>query len=337
MIAIDPDHVYQINYRCELQDASEVWSIQFAVITGLEQLRCERLFFECAIPREAVEHWRPGVSSTFTSIPSRLRATTRIRETEVLERNVGDLITMYVTNAARAERAIILVAGPPLPGLVGRLAYRCLNRNAIVAFVTWESSICQGPQFKSEGSVNSLFAKWCGPFPAFHEDSLTRAFYSYGQEGPATNSVRLDLLSQPLGADNLSEDVFVGIREKLELVDRIVCSKGAFKFPSGQMAYIPHEMGTLSLSLRWTDRRVKMFMEQHRPQLTAATGPEKFAAVMERGITAIEPMDVLAARFGSGDQNYIRERLFESLERRTIASGPLQGITDFLGQEGALS
>jgi hypothetical protein len=334
MVIIEPDSVYQISYLCEAQnEASGVWNVEFAVVTGLEQVRCERLFFECRVPHGVTEHWQPGVSGTFDASYGRSGRSTADRAMELLERNLSDLITMYVTNSARRDRSITIVLGPPLPGLVGRLAYRCLNRNAIVAFLTWMSPICTGPRFKAEGNVNSLLAKWCGPFPALHEDSLTRAFYNYSREGSGTMSVRLDLMCQSLGAGNLSEDVFSSLISKLEALDQIIGSKGAFRFPAGRAAYLPHELARLSLSLRWTDRKFKALLKDNERQLSEAAGADRVAALARDGVTSIEPIDALAARFGSTDQNYIRERLFESLERRVAALGMIQGTIEFLGQK----
>src|ERR1019366_8478810 len=111
-----------------------------------------------------------------------------------------------------------------------------------------------------EGSFNAVYSKWCGPFPALHEDSLTRAFYNYSKEERLMIPVRLDILTQPIGAANAADDSWSNLTQHLQILDQIVCYKGAFRFPSGQTAYVPQELARLSLSLRWNDRKFKTWL-----------------------------------------------------------------------------
>ena len=144
--------------------------------------------------------------------------------------------------------------------------------------------------------------------------------------------VRLDIVSQPIGAGNLSDDIWTTLTERLQALDQIISHKGAFRFPVGQSAYVPHELARLALSLRWSDRRFKVWLTERRGVLSDIVGPERLAMLIEEGVTGVEPMEVLAARFGSADRSYIRERLFESLERRIAMSGSTQGTVEFLKQ-----
>jgi hypothetical protein len=59
--------------------------------------------------------------------------------------------------------------------------------------------------------------------------------------------------------------------------------------------------------------------------------------LIEEGVTGVEPIEILAARFGTADRSYIRERLFESLERHIAMSGPTQGTVEFLKQSSLAS
>jgi hypothetical protein len=333
----DARNVYQIAYSWEPNGYAGRWNIEFAVIKGLKEHSCDRLSVECQMVHSTVNHWEAGVSGTLMFSQPHVDSDATERDLTFLERNVGDLITMYATDAARTGDAIILIAGPPLPGLVGRIAYRCLNRKTIIAFVTWMNPICHGPRFKAEGSFNAVYAKWSGPFPVLHEDSLTRAFYNYTREERSMIPVRLDILTQPIGVANPGEDILSTLTQRLEVLDQIICHKGAFRFPSGQIAYIPQELGRLFVSLRWNDTKFKTWLSENRTALVGTVGEARLNQLISEGVLTIEPRETLAARFGSADTNYIRERLFEELEWCIAAAGPEPGTCEFLKQDSLLA
>ena len=155
----DVRNVYQMAYAWyPEEESSGTWNIEFAVVKGLEKFSCDRLSFRCRMLREPATHWRAGVSGTFVFSPSYAEAEAGEHELPMLERNVGDLITMYVTDAVRSGECTIVIMGAPLPGLVGRIAYRCLSRKAVIAFLTWGNPICRGPRFKSEGTFSAVYS-----------------------------------------------------------------------------------------------------------------------------------------------------------------------------------
>ena len=157
--------------------------------------------------QESLEEFIPDVSSTIGLF---LEAQTiTLKENEQFERCLADLLLYFLYPHLKQETGTrILIQGPPLPKLIGRIGYRYPCPDLTIAFVTVDDRYFSPP---SIGPFPN--SKWDGPFPDLQNDSLIRRFYNMEEK------IRVDLFAQGLNRYNVSHienDIPYGIRAKLE-------------------------------------------------------------------------------------------------------------------------
>ncbi len=135
--------------------------------------------------------------------------TITLKENEQLERCLADLLLYFLYPHLNKETGTkILIQGPPLPKLIGRIGYRYPCPDLTIAFVTVDDRYFSPPTF---GPFPN--SEWDGPFPDLQDDSLIRRFYNIEEK------IRVDLFAQGLNhfnASHIENDIPCGIRAKLE-------------------------------------------------------------------------------------------------------------------------
>ncbi len=332
------DKVYALGYRfgnpkiLESEPKASV-AITFGVIIGVdENRRSERKELSFTYALEPARHWQPGVSETAGLFRGRLIPEGGVEDSTFLERNIADLVTMYICKAAQEPGAVIMVKGPPLAKIIGRIAYRNLHRSVTIAFFAPDTCSVGRPNLLSNSG-----SRWFGPIPSLHEDALLRTFYSAGPAGPK-QIVRLDMFSQYLG----SEDEMEGdgsshrrrsIRERLDLIDSIV-DRGSDRHKE-QLGYVPRELSVLKRSLKWTDNDFKALLRDNENRISQFIARETVRSVIETGILGVEPNDSLADRLKTSDRLYFQEALFAELQESVESFGLFHGMIEFIAAKEA--
>jgi hypothetical protein len=312
----NPSHVYQLGYHVEPASRPKLKtaaSIEFAAISGFEKDKsCLRRRFIC-MQECLTKHWQSDATEPIGlfGLPD---PSADLQLTSMLDRNVADLLTMFISAVAASEDSVVLIAGRCLTRVVSRLAYRCVTNNALIAFFTWEDPLALGPNIPEYGT-----GEWSGPFPDFHEDSMVRTFY--GRKAP----VRVDIFLQNFGSIARSAQIPENILARLQRLDQLSASAGG-----SSVSPVPPDLIMLATSLCWSDERFRGVLEEHRALLENMIGMVRFREIADRGITAVEPAERLAARLGTKDQAYIRERLFLTLQQKVDTLGLAGGLADFL-------
>lgn len=139
------------------------------------------------------------------------RQTISEAENERLERCLSDLLLCELHPHLCETDAVVLIKGPPLPKLIGRIGYRFPRRGVTIAFVTVDARYFSAP--RQPPAVPERNSDWDGPFPGEQEESLTRCFYSRSEP-----RLRVDFFTQALNgtvADPKGESVRPGLAEML--------------------------------------------------------------------------------------------------------------------------
>jgi hypothetical protein len=333
-LSIDPDIVYTIGYRFDLSAATEPKAsvvLYLGVVVGLERdRRCFRHEIPFSFPLEPSRHWHPGASETLGLVHGRLIPEGATEDSTLLERNIADLVTMYVCQAAKRKNSVVLIMGPPLAKIVGRLGYRNLHHSVTIAFFTWGKNAVRVPRFSAiAGST------WSGPTPTLHEDALCRTFYSVKPTGDISTRVRLDLFSQYLARDGEPIDAHDAEprhtpQKKLAILNSIIKAGYGFRTVEGVID-VPRNLGMLSRSLCWSDEKFKRALKQNRDSLIQTVLPNRVDNLINNGVLEVEPRSTLAHRLKTEDPLFMRETLFSELEQKIEDLGSLAGMTAFIG------
>jgi len=281
---------------------------------------CRRYSFQWEGNTSQPRHWQPDESSTIALF----RGETPPVEgsnASLIERNIADLLTMHIERAARVDNSMVIVLGPPLPKIVGRLAYRCINQTATVAFFTWPDLYQCG--YPVPAPTESR--RWLGPVPSFHDDAVLRTFYAWQSGG---TPVRLDLLSQQFGSSSYSLMISTKTSDRVTLIDKLIAQREAISLPSGKRLYVPYELAVLSKSVRWSDEKFRLVLSQHSDALRKEIDSRLIQKVVDNGVSCLEPKTV-AARLGQ-DASYAKEILYYELESEVADAGLRTGLRNFL-------
>jgi hypothetical protein len=105
-----------------------------------------------------------------------LRQTISEAENERLERCLSDLLLCQLHSHLHEPDATILIEGPPISKLIGRIGYRYPKPEITIAFVTIDEKFFSPPRHPP--AVRDPSDSWDGPFPDQQQESLTRCYYS---------------------------------------------------------------------------------------------------------------------------------------------------------------
>lgn len=325
---------YSFRQRLE-KDLSSASTLRFGSITtvGVDK-SCFRYEFGWSIPPSPLERRRPGVSEAIGLCASKRfpGADGSTEDSTILERNIADLITMHVNKVASRERALVLILGPLLSKVVGRLGYRCLKNSITVGFLSWPD-VCEA------GCSNGIRIEggWHGPYPSLHDDSNVRTFFYTA--APGGMPVRLDLFAQSFGGSDRARSSAAQSSASLQAVKQVIAAD-PFRHPADANLQIPADMGLLSMSLRWSDKRLKTAVSRFGPRLHAQADKERINAIEKDGVLGLSRLSLPKAkdrgtasilhRGEVTDPNYDREWLFCQLERETQQFGEEEGIKRFM-------
>jgi len=322
-----PERVFTLGYRWrepQFDGHYGTVSFDFAAtkgVTGTTRVT-SRKSFTCTFPVQPIRHWRPGVSETVGLTYSGWRRTDDEQSSRFLERNISDLVTMHVCEAAKEPNSTVVVMGPPLPKIIGRLASRCLRNDLTVAFFSWEEGWQLGPELSGYGPPD-----WSGPFPSLHEDWPVRTFY---HQPPSGRHVRVDFFCQLFAGRERSVDVLSILTERLAVLDRLIRSHPFLDVNGRDEVRIPFELGLLGRSLRWNSD--DFWAGLQRNEIKERITSEQLERFRSEGIVALEPVNRLAARLGTEDRGYLTEVLYSELEVEVERRGLVQGFINFLGE-----
>jgi hypothetical protein len=137
--------------------------------------------------REDLQELRADVSSPIGLFRAKQLNITE-KENERLERCLADLLMCFLHPHLREHGTTILIKGPPLSKLIGRIGYRYPRPDLTIAFVTTDTQFFRPPAITPDSDDD-----WDGPFPDLQEESITRRFYYLRDP-----QVRVDLFAQGL-------------------------------------------------------------------------------------------------------------------------------------------
>ena len=321
------------------QESIATFKLRFASLMLREsgnskEKTCARHEFSWDVPIAPSHHHEPGVSGTVGLAMRRDSLTSAPQmESTILERNIADLITMHVGQAAKVRNSLVIVLGPPLSKVIGRLAYRCINSSTTVAFFSWPDV------FETEyGPVVSAGLEWHGPYPSFHEDANVRTFYYPGGAHPKIVPVRVDLFGQSFGGSARCRASADATDERLASIKSLVAS-APFKCSDGSVAQIPYDLGRLQMSLRWDDERFLTMFERHKKSFVSKNETAKVAHLQKGGILGMRSWNIgdqgsrpllnPHERLGA-ETSYARERLFAYLQQEIDQFGERDGFVRFV-------
>jgi hypothetical protein len=146
------------------------------------------------------------------------------KATEALERAVADAIVWELSscslNSSAPEQVVVLIDGPLLPKLRGRLYYRLLDHRLPLFFVTyrheWLKHLLRGrrPENTSRTSEIGPGIAWFGPSPPLAVDAPSRVFLS-SASGEVLHHVEIPANTLPV---TLAKDHWSQMRELCESV-----------------------------------------------------------------------------------------------------------------------
>jgi len=331
-VALESVHIlayaYERNPSSQLQSSVQ---LRCACITttqtnGSTQKSCVRHEFSWVSPHSVPFVEESDVSMTQGILTSGHSAAIPEIESTVLERNIADLITMHVSAvAANKHNACIIILGPPLPKIIGRFSYRCISRSTCIAFLSWP-----GTHIGSTSSHNT----WHGPFPSFHEDVNVRRYqYTAEQDVP----VNLDIFGQELGGSCSIRACAEEVTRRFERVHQII-EASPWKQRNHPSVKVPHDLGLLTMSLRWSDERFKSLLQTYSKNLTSRNDLQRIRKLKSAGIvgmrgftaTPIEQARIQPQFRGRLEESYAKEVLFANLESDVRLHGERDGFMRFI-------
>lgn len=174
-------NVSWFTYECIFGSVHHLKAIEF--INEKENQRLEGFY-------RALPNVRAEVSPDVSSAIGRFLTTSEISlaDNERLERCLADLLMNNMHRYLREEGPVLLVEGPPLSKLIGRIGYRYPRPEVTIAFVTIRPEYLPQP-----GGASVMSDGWNGPFPGLQEDTVRRTYFRY-----KPIPIRLDIFAQGL-------------------------------------------------------------------------------------------------------------------------------------------
>jgi len=317
-----------ISFNCEVNaddPTSRRVDITLGIISGLESPECERHEFCFHVPVPTRPYWEAalGVSGTIGLLSGVANPTDLMYLDQIVERNLADILSAFILEAVEDKDAIVIIKGPPLSKLIGRLAYRCFHRDATVAIFTYASPLAHGLVMEGYGKK-----PWCGPFPSLNEDSLRRTYFHVDSTGqPSVSSLRLDIFHQDMGFDDEAKTSLMGcLDSKIDKINNILAN-----YPSKDRIAIPRQSELLDRSLKWSDEKMRRIANDNYQKLRDRGVPtDRLSRVIEHGIAGLDPQIQTSARMKRSSGQYAREEIFERVQRAVETKGGLvEGLAEF--------
>jgi hypothetical protein len=195
------------------------------------------------------------------------RQTVSEAENERLERCLSDLLLCQLHPHLTGLDATILIKGPPLSKLIGRIGYRYPRSEITIAFVTVDERYFWLPRHPP--AMRNPGNEWDGPFPDFQQESLTRCFYSTFEP-----RLRVDFFTQALAhSSTMTGESGTGS----ELVERLHIHTRAIR----EFAKALRDHQPTASRLARDDVQRRLFKEHQSAESLAARGAAAESAPVE--------------------------------------------------------
>lgn len=207
--------------------------------------------------REDLQELRADVSSPIGLFRAK-QLNISEKENERLERCLADLLMCFIHPHLQESGATILIQGPPLSKLIGRIGYRYPRPDLTIAFVTTDARFFRPPAIAPDSDDD-----WDGPFPDLQEESIMRRFYYLRDL-----RVRVDLFAQGLHrfpADEYKDNFPRGVLAKLSAASSSII-EFAKDIQTRQQPHVEPQKANL--------KRIPRSMFEKDSELLAAREPE---------------------------------------------------------------